>query len=246
MKKPKLSLILPCYNESAYLEDSVSKIIKVLKSINYSWEIIFVEDKSSDNTREIIFKIIKQYAKLPLRAIFHRKNYGRGKAVMTGIRSSRAEIVGYIDVDLEVSPQYIPSFIEKIDQGVDAVCGVRLYNFSINSLPRFLASKVYRLIFQTLFRCNLYDTETGYKFFRRSKLNLFMDKLKNNHWFWDTEVMVYSYLYKLSIEQPNIKFLRRTDKKSTVRLLPDTLDYLKEIVLFRREIGKRFSISVKG
>src|SRR3990167_2995364 len=101
MSKVDLSLIIHCYNEGPTFEKSVNKIIRELKKINLSWEIIFVEDKSADDTKKTVEKLTKQYKNS--RAIFHKKNEGRGKSVSDGIKTAKGDICGYLDVDLEVS-----------------------------------------------------------------------------------------------------------------------------------------------
>src|SRR3990167_4517917 len=101
MPKVDLSIIIPCYNEGSTFENSVKKIIGVAKTLKKEWEIIFVEDKSVDDTKKTVEKLTKQYKNS--RAIFHKKNEGRGKSVSDGIKAARGDICGYLDVDLEVS-----------------------------------------------------------------------------------------------------------------------------------------------
>src|SRR5688572_4794611 len=123
MKKKRarveLSLVLPCYNESEHIEKSVPYIIKELSKSRIPFEIIFVEDKSTDDTREQLKNIISKYPKKRLTVIWQRKNYGRGYAVMTGIKKAHGKVVGYIDIDLEISPKYIAQAVNKIKSEYD-------------------------------------------------------------------------------------------------------------------------------
>src|SRR3989344_5232347 len=106
MTKPEISIILACYNEGPTFKKSVRKIIAVLDKLKRPWEIIFVEDKSTDNTKATIEKLTA--AIKGTKAIYHRKNQGRGKSVPDGIMTAKGFICGYLDVDLEVSESYIP------------------------------------------------------------------------------------------------------------------------------------------
>ena len=125
MPKVDLSIIIPCYNEGPTFEDSVKKIIEVAKTLKKKWEIIFVEDKSTDDTKSAVEALIKRIKNA--RAIFHKNNQGRGKSVADGIKASKGGICGYLDIDLEVSEKYIPLFVKEIEQGYDVVVGKRFY-----------------------------------------------------------------------------------------------------------------------
>src|SRR3989344_7102487 len=100
MVKVEVSLILPCYNEGSTFEKSVNQIVNVLKKGTRNWEIIFVEDKSCDQTRITVEKLTYQIENS--RSIFHSKNQGRGKSASDGIKLARGIICGYMDVDCEI------------------------------------------------------------------------------------------------------------------------------------------------
>lgn len=234
MPKVDLSIIIPCYNEGPTFTKSVDKIIRELKKINLGWEIIFVEDKSQDNTKSAVENLIKKIENS--RAIYHRQNEGRGKSVSDGITSAKGKICGYLDIDLEVSQTYIPIFINEIKKGSDMAVGKRFYEGGIKSLSRFLASKVYALIVKTTLKIPIEDTEAGYKFFNRRKILSVLKKVEDNHWFWDTEICARAYYANLKISQVPVLFKRRLDKKSTVKLIPDTVNYIKTIVKFRSQL----------
>jgi len=116
--------------------------------------------------------------------------------------------------------------------------GQRFYEGGLNSFGRFLASKIYALSVKTLLKIPIEDTEAGYKFFRREKILPILKKIKDKHWFWDTEICARAYFAELKISQIPVLFERRSDKKSTVRLIPDTIDYLKNLIRLRIEIQK--------
>ncbi len=232
MSKINLSIIIACYNEGPTFEQSVNKIISVLKKLRKSWEVIFVEDKSSDETPQKVKELISKFKNT--RAIFHKQNMGRGRAVADGILASRGNICGYLDVDLEVSADYIPIFVREIEKGFDMVVGKRFYEASLRSIMRFLASKFYATFVKIFLNLPLEDTEAGYKFFKRRSILPILKKTKDNGWFWDTEICIRAYRAGLAISQIPVLFVRRNDKKSTVRLIPDSFTYLEKIVKFKK------------
>jgi len=170
MLKPEVSIVLSCYNEGPTLENSIQRVVSILKKQRWSWEIIFVEDKSTDETKKTVEKLTK---KIPQsKAIFHKKNEGRGKSVADGIRKAKGAICGYLDVDLEVSADYIQIFISEIERGADMAVGERFYEGGLKSLGRFLASKGYASLVKMLLKIPIRDTEAGYKFFKKNKISL--------------------------------------------------------------------------
>lgn len=235
MKRIDISLILACYNEEQLLSKSVARITSVLDDSVFPYELIFVDDKSRDGTREIIASLVKKNKNF--RAVYHDVNQGRGKTVRDGIALARGNVVGFIDIDLEVSPVYIPSFVRMIAVGeADVVTGLRVYREGVMSLHRSILSRGYSWLVRSVLGIPLKDTETGYKFFSRKKILPILKKTQNNGWFWDTEVMTYAHYLRLSIKEIPVLFVRRFDKTSSVRLVHDTLEYVKNLVRFYKRL----------
>ncbi len=227
MKKTGISIILPCFNEGPTFEKSVDKIVSELKKLKRNWELIFVEDKSEDRTKESVERFVIKIK--GARAIYHAKNQGRGQTVNDGIRAAHNNICGYLDVDLEVSEKYIPLFIKEVESGCDLVVGNRFYEGGINSLSRLLSSKVYALAVRSILKLPVEDTECGYKFFNKSKIMPILARVKSTHWFWDTEICAQAFWQNLKISQVPVIFRRRLDKRSTVKMIPDSIDYIKNL-----------------
>lgn len=232
MSKVDFSLILACYNEGSTFEKSVDQIESVLEDLAIKWEIIFVEDKSIDNTKAKIESLLAKSKNS--RAIYHKVNLGRGKSVSDGIAAANGQICGYMDVDCEISPKYIPVFIGEIENGFDMAVGERFYEKRLNSLVRFAASKIYSYIVALFLNLPIEDTEAGYKFFRRRAILPVSARVRDKRWFWDTEICARAYLAGLKISQVPVLFVRRSDKKSTVRLVPDSIEYIRRILEFKR------------
>lgn len=237
MSKFDFSLILPCYNEAEIFSDSVKRIIEVLDGTDYTWEIIFIDDCSKDGTQNLIKKVIKKYKRRTLRAFFHPKNQGRGRTVKKGFLLAEGKIVGYLDIDLEVGEWYIPKFIQTIEKGADMAIGWRIYDFNFKTLIRWLSSKGYNLLRGFILNLPYQDTEAGYKFFNKQKTATIFKKSAFGGWFWDTEIMALAHKNKLKVKEIPVAFVRRSDKTSTVKLIPDTIQYLKDLINYK--IGQR-------
>ncbi len=235
-RTPDVSLILACYNEELVFEESVERILQTLEASRFSFEIIFVDDKSADATASLIQKACKKYPQC--RAMFHNVNCGRGKTVRDGIVAARGKVVGYIDIDLEVSPVYIPEMTDLILSGeAEVALGRRIYRTRLGSFFREVTSRGYQWLAEAMVGTGGLDTETGYKFFNRKKILPILKKARHPGWFWDTEVMVLAKRAGLKILEVPVLFLRRTDKKSTVRVFRDIIDYLVSLWKFRKRLG---------
>jgi GT2 family glycosyltransferase len=169
-----------------------------------------------------------------MRYLFHEKNTGRGGTVCEGIRMAQGKIVGFIDIDLEVHARYIPSMLSAIEQeGYDVWTAYRIYKIHLKAIPRHILTIGYRKLARKLLKTDILDTETGFKFFDREKIMPVIDACRNNGWFWDTEVMILSQKMGLKIKEIPCLFIRRTDKVSSVNIVADTIDYLKNIWEFK-------------
>jgi len=242
MSNMDLSLIIPCYNEETILEDNIKDVFEVLDNTRICYEIIFVDDKSKDNTRSIIDKIIFNYPNKNIVKVFHDKNTGRGGAVIDGIKISKGRVTGFIDIDLETHARYIPScYLAIINKGFDIAIAKRIYKFYFKSLMRYLMSKGYILLVRRLLRINLEDTETGFKFFNREKILPIINETMEKGWFWDTEVMVRSYFKGYKIIEIPCLFVRNFKKQSSVKNVADSIYYFLKLLRFRNFVRKNFT-----
>jgi len=234
-----VSLVIACYNEEPILQQSVQQILDVLDHSSFSYEIIFVDDCSKDRTRAIIDDLIARNPTRSLRRIFHVKNQGRGATVTDGFRAAVGEFVGYIDIDLEVHARYIPWCVIELRQGADVATALRTYKFRWRSLDRYILSRGYSWLRRKLLGVPLEDTETGFKFFQRNRLLPVLEEIEDPRWFWDTEVMVRSYLRGYKIVEVPCLFVRRFDKISSVHAWTDTWDYFVKLWRFRKIVLAR-------
>jgi glycosyltransferase involved in cell wall biosynthesis len=159
-----LSVVVPVYNE----ERTLAKVVDKLLRLPQLFEIIIVDDASSDTTPQIAAEAAREYAKVHV--IRHEHNRGKSQAVITGIAHTRGDIVVIQDADEEYDSDEIPELIRPILDGVaDAVYGSR---FLVRRAARvlyyyhYLANKWITLFSNLLTNINLSDVETGYKAFR--------------------------------------------------------------------------------
>lgn len=230
-----LSLIIACYNEQPYLAGNVREVTRTLELCPWSYELIFIDDKSSDGTQETIRRILEDRS--DWRAVFHETNVGRGGTVAEGFRLARGNVVGFIDIDLEVHCRYVPALIQAIVQdGYDGATAHRIYkvNFTPGGIMRWILSAAYRGVARMALGSPYHDTETGFKFFRREAVLPLLDRCRDRHWFWDTEIMLEAHRAGLRMIEIPALFRRQSGQGSSLRIVPDTLHYLRAIRAYRR------------
>ena len=232
-----LSLIVPCYNEAGHLRANVRAVIETLELTPWTWEIVFVDDGSGDDTPAIIADICA--ADPRCQAILHQRNRGRGAAFKTGFAASRGRVAGFLDIDLEVHARYIPSLVDEIERhDADVVTGSRHFLLrQTGGLHRVALSWAYRILCDVLLSLDLEDSETGCKFFKRETTSAMVLGSEDDGWFWDTEVMARARLANVRIRELPVLFLRRADKASTVHPFRDSLAYLRGLHAFRGKMG---------
>ncbi len=231
-----LSVVIACYQEESHLRQSVRELTGVLDETGRSYELIFIDDKSTDDTAAIIAELVAD--RPTWRAFYHERNVGRGGTVTEGFALANGRIVGFLDIDLEVHARFIPAVLAAIDDGMDGATAYRNYTVGLRptSILRHVLSQGYRWLFRMLFDVPFRDPETGFKFFRRERIQPVAAETRDPHWFWDSEIMVLAHRAGLRIVEVPARFERRADKQSTVRIVSDVWKYLVAIRAFRRRL----------
>ena len=162
----KLSVIIPCYNEKRTIERAIEK---VKKSEISNQEIIVIDDKSTDGTRELLEKKEKNFVD---KIIYHEINLGKGAAVKNGIKYATGDIIIIQDADLEYDPLEYRKLIKPIADGnADVVYGSRFIGGSERRVIYFWnkVGNIFVTFLSNIFTgLNLTDMETGFKCFKKS------------------------------------------------------------------------------
>lgn len=163
----KLSIVIPAYNEEDSIkplydeiEASVAKLIK--NHIIQDYEILFVNDGSSDNTEK---NIIKLTADKRVKLISLRKNFGKSKALQIGFQHVCGDIIVTMDADLQDDPAELANFIAKLDEGYDMVSGWKFNR--LDPLEKTLPSKLFNFVTSKVSGIKIHDFNCGFKAYRK-------------------------------------------------------------------------------
>jgi glycosyltransferase involved in cell wall biosynthesis len=213
----------------------------VLDQTKYSYEIIIVEDDSTDGTDKIAKSLSEAFENV---VWLHRdRRGGRGSAVAYAVSQARADICGCIDVDLETPAHYIPALVLAVEHGADIASCIRVYKVNWYQLRRFPKLFVHygaKILIRHLLKVPLRDTETGCKFFRKDRILPILEKIRDGRWFWDTEILVRPYYEGFSIKEIPTLFIPDYSRESKVNLVRDSIIHLRRLVEFRAEIKRTY------
>jgi len=163
----ELSVVIPFHNESKNITPLIEKIDNALKPLNIDYEIIGVDDCSSDDSLEILKSLKSKFN--TLRVLHHLKNSGQSKAVVTGIRFAKGKYIATIDGDLQNDPDDIPklykALINSKNKNLKMVAGYRKKRK--DTIYKRVASKIANKIRSSLLKDNTPDTGCGLKVFDR-------------------------------------------------------------------------------
>jgi len=157
-----LSIVVPLYNEEESVEKLVSRIIDVGANFKFVYEIILVDDGSTDNTWQSIEKLKSSTPNL--RGIKLRRNYGQTNAMVAGFDHAAGEIIVTLDGDLQNDPSDIPMLLQKIEEGYDIVSGWR--KDRKDHFSRVLPSKIANWIISFTIGVKLHDYGCSLKAYR--------------------------------------------------------------------------------
>ena len=233
MKKATVDIVVPVYNEEKILEKSISTLTDFLKkNFKHDWQIIIADNASIDKTLEIANNLSKKYKKVK---VLHLDQKGRGRALRAAWTQSKADIVSYMDVDLSTDLTFFPLMIDSLLQGYDVATGSRLMKGAEikRSLKREILSRGYNVLVRLILGVNYKDSQCGFKAVTREIVDKIVPEVKDNAWFFDSELLFRAHKRGYKIKEIPVKWIE--DEDSRVKIVNTVTNYLKSIAVLRLE-----------
>jgi len=165
--RQSISVVIPLLNEAATLQALHARLVAVLEPIAARYEIVFVDDGSTDDSINVLKRL--SYSDANVRYIRFRRNFGKSAALAAGIVASKYDIVFTMDADLQDLPEQLPRILDKLNEGLDLVSGWRIQRQ--DKLSRKLGSRIYNWTTSKLTGVRLHDINCGFKCYRREVLS---------------------------------------------------------------------------
>lgn len=218
-KKPSVNIVIPVYNEEKELAQSIRTLTEYARVnlTDFMWHVTIADNASTDSTLQIGRRISKLD---PQVSVIHLPQKGRGRAVKFAWQRGDFDIVAYMDVDLSTDLKHLPPLVRSLTRGYDIAIGTRnAYGSRVygRSVLRTITSKVYILLIKIFFWIHFSDAQCGFKAVTRRVVHDIIPKIKDNAWFFDSELLVIAEKMGYRIYEEPVTWI--DNPGSTVRVM---------------------------
>ena len=236
--RPLIDIVVPVLNEEKILQKSITTLDEYMaKHLPYRYQITIADNGSQDKTLEIAKNLAEKHQSVQVVSLAER---GRGRALKQVWQNSPADILAYMDVDLSTSLDDFLPMIQPLVAGEAGVAiGSRLLKDSKTSrgLKREFISRCYNNIIKWTSRTKFSDAQCGFKAIRRDVAAKFLLKIKDNEWFFDTELLIKTERVGVPIHEQPVTWIEDAD--SRVKIVKTAVDDLKGLYRVNKELDKR-------
>ena len=233
-----VDVVIPVLNEAHVLERSVDTVRKFLQeSVPWRWQVVIVDNGSTDGTDVVGRKLAETHNNVRFLQLQQR---GRGRALRVAWMQSSADIVGYMDVDLSTELAAVPRAVEAISkEGYDIAVGSRLLSVSRTkrSLMREAISQIYNLFVKAILFTRFSDAQCGFKFVTREVIERVVPQIKDQSWFFDTEMLVLAEKQGYRIKDLAVVWVE--DDDSRVKIIRTAWEDIKGVFRLRKLLWSR-------
>jgi glycosyltransferase involved in cell wall biosynthesis len=217
--RPRLSVILPAYNERENLDKVVDTAVDVLERLVTTFEVLVVDDGSTDGTNYVALALVDRHAGR-VRLLRHPRNLGYGAALRTGFARARGELIFYTDADNQFDISELEHFLPLVGE-YDVVIGFRVYRY--DPVLRSMLSWIYNRLVRVLFRVRVRDVDCSFKLFRREVLEKIT--IETDDFFVDTELVAKARRWNFRLLEKGVRHYPRVAGETKVRAsdIPETL-----------------------
>ena len=187
-----VDIVIPVYNEEHVLARSVDTLRAFLRdNLPHTWRVVVADNASTDGTLAVARGLAEQHPAEV--AVVHLPQKGRGRALRAAWLGSEADVLVYMDVDLSTDLSALPPLVHGIAvEGYDVAIGSRLARGArtTRSVRREVISRVYNLLIKAIHFTRFSDAQCGFKAVSRQAARRLVPLIKNEEWFFDTELLI--------------------------------------------------------
>jgi glycosyltransferase involved in cell wall biosynthesis len=217
MSLPKVSVVLPCYNEKELAVEHTREVHSFLKNLGWNFELIVCDDASTDGTAEALGKLTEP----EIRVLHYTNGPSRRENLSRALQDAKGEVLVYMDMDLSTDLKYLNEIVTPVsNNSYDIAIGSRYQQGAEvkRELLRLVYSKLYNGTIRMLFGSRVLDHQCGFKAFRREVFHELAEQLGYDQkllrgWFWDAELLIRAQQKKLRILEIPVKWI--SAKKSS-------------------------------
>ena len=230
---PELSIVVPCYNEEQRLPRTIEQIERYLAGKGVSYELILVDDGSSDGTRKIMDAAAERNAAVRLEAL--AQNRGKGRALAEGVAAARGAEILVTDADLSTPIEEIDKLRIELGKGAGVAIASRALKGSrvevSQPIYRVLMGKAFNLLVQAVLLPGIWDTQCGFKLFRADVAHDAFAALTTDGFGYDPEVLYRAKRRGVKIAE--VPVVWRNSAPTKVSPIKSSLDMFRHVVRIR-------------
>ena len=230
MAQPRLSIVIPAYNEAKRIGDTLIKIHAYLMKQSGLSEIVVVDDGSTDRTADAVRKHFPA-----VQVISYRPNRGKGHAVRTGMLAAKGEIRLFFDADSSTPIEELDNVFPHIGNGADVVIGSRMVaGADVLVHQRWVRERVgrfFNVVLLALGLTRMRDTQCGFKAFTARATDICFTRQTLERFSFDVEILCIAARHKLKVVEIPVHWINSPDTR--VRMLRDAIPTLKELLAIR-------------
>lgn len=240
----RVDVVIPVLNEAHVLEKSVGIVRDFLKrNLTCHWKIVIVDNGSTDGTFDVAQDLAEKLG--DVRFVYLTEK-GRGRALRQAWEESTADIVLYTDVDLSTELAAVPKLVRAlVEEGYDIAVGSRLAKGArtVRCFKREVTSQIYNLFLKCILFTKFTDAQCGFKAVTREVVDKIVPNVKDQDWFFDTELLVLAE--KLGYKIKDIPVTWIEDDDSRVKIIPTAWDDIKGVFRLRWLLLKNRFLGLK-
>jgi len=235
MPSVKLSLLIPIYNESERIRPNIDRVLEYLKTNFRDFELVIVDDGSTDGSQAGIRDIAKDNAHVHLH--HYQNGPSRRENLAESMKRSRGEVIAFMDLDLSSNLETFKELTDSIEKGSDIAIGSRYKGIAAErSIGRLVISVLYNFFVKTMFNSKIKDHQCGFKAFKRDAAQKLVEECGydtsfERGWAWDAEMLIRAQRHGMSIAEIPIKW--RDSGKSSFELKRE-LKIIRYLLRLRR------------
>jgi glycosyltransferase involved in cell wall biosynthesis len=231
--RPAVEIVIPVYNEEQALAPSVRRLHRSMtREFTFPFRVTIADNASTDSTLERAHALAAELEEVD---VLHLDLKGRGRALRSAWLSSEADVVAYIDVDLSTELSALPALLEPLlQQRADIAIGSRLAAGAevTRGLKREVISRSYNLLLRLALKVSFSDAQCGFKAGRREVIAPLLERVEDDSWFFDTELLFLAQQSKLSIREVPVRWV--DDPDSRVDIMKTAREDLRGVSRLRR------------
>ena len=241
MVQIKLSVIIPCYNEENRFKEGFSHYISYLKKQKYSWELILINDGSTDGTLSLMQTAVVK-GKNHIKIIHYESNKGKGYAIIQGVKLAKGKYILFTDIDHSVPINTIENFYKFFENGYNVVIGSRRIAqakiITRQHPTREFLGRGFTFLVRVFIDWRIRDATCGFKTFENRAAKKIFSKISIFDWAFDAEILFLCRKYHLNFVQAPVSWTNSVGTK--VSLKKDILRSLFGLIKIRLNdlIGK--------